>query len=100
MAVPVISGICRVLEEDRDLAESVPLARRGPAARECIARVLSMPVGGWQQDREEGFSGGIGLLVLDGLFIRRVGIDARFGAELLGEGDLMQPCGRRLPHCR
>jgi CRP/FNR family transcriptional regulator, cyclic AMP receptor protein len=97
MAIPVISGICHVLEEDRDLAESVPLARRWQATQECIARVVSMPVGGWQNDREEVFSGGIGLLVLGGLFIRRVGIDARFGAELLGEGDLMRPYGAPPP---
>ncbi len=35
--------------------------------------------------------GGIGLLVLEGLLIRRVGVDDRFGAELLGEGDLLRP---------
>lgn len=93
MAVPSISGVCHVLDEDRDLAEVVPIARRAQATSECIARVISMPVGGWQDDREEGFTGGIGLLVLGGLFIRRVGIDARFGAELLGEGDLMRPYG-------
>ncbi len=29
--------------------------------------------------------------MLSGLLIRRVGIDARFGAELLGEGDLLRP---------
>jgi hypothetical protein len=34
---------------------------------------------------------GIGLLVLRGLLIRRVGIDGRFGAELLGESDLLRP---------
>jgi len=34
---------------------------------------------------------GIGLLVLEGLLIRRVGIDGRFGAELLGQGDLLRP---------
>ncbi len=34
---------------------------------------------------------GIGLLVLEGLLIRRVGIEGRFGAELLGEGDLLRP---------
>jgi CRP/FNR family cyclic AMP-dependent transcriptional regulator len=93
MAVPIISGICHVLDEDRDLAESVPLARRGQAAQECIARVVSMPVGGWQNDREEVFTDGVGLLLLGGLLIRRVGIDSRFGAELLGEGDLMRPYG-------
>jgi hypothetical protein len=36
-------------------------------------------------------SDGIGLLVLDGLLIRRVGVDGRFGAELLGEGDILRP---------
>ena len=35
--------------------------------------------------------GGIGLLVLHGLLIRRVGVDGRFGAELLGEGDVLRP---------
>jgi CRP-like cAMP-binding protein len=30
-------------------------------------------------------------LVLEGLLIRRVGIEGRFGAELLGEGDLLRP---------
>ena len=34
---------------------------------------------------------GIGLLVLAGLLIRRVGIDGRSGAELLGAGDLLRP---------
>jgi CRP-like cAMP-binding protein len=36
-------------------------------------------------------SDGIGLWVLDGLLIRRVGVDGRFGAELLGDGDLLRP---------
>ena len=31
------------------------------------------------------------MLVLSGLLIRHVGIDGRFGAELLGEGDLLRP---------
>jgi CRP/FNR family transcriptional regulator, cyclic AMP receptor protein len=33
----------------------------------------------------------LGLLVLDGLLIRRVGIDGRYGAELLGETDILRP---------
>jgi len=40
----------------------------------------------------EGFvGGGIGMLVLKGILIRRVGIEGRFGAELVGEGDLLRP---------
>ena len=34
---------------------------------------------------------GIGLLVLEGLLLRRVGVDGRYGAELLGSGDLLRP---------
>ena len=30
--------------------------------------------------------GGFGLLVLDGVLIRRVGVNGRFGAELLSNG--------------
>lgn len=34
---------------------------------------------------------GMGLLILDGMLVRRVGVAGRFGAELLGEGDLLRP---------
>jgi hypothetical protein len=34
---------------------------------------------------------GIGLIVLRGRLIRRLGIDGRFGAELLGQGDVLRP---------
>jgi hypothetical protein len=33
---------------------------------------------------------GIGLLVPRGLLLRRVGVDGRYGAELLGDGDLLR----------
>lgn len=34
---------------------------------------------------------GIGLLLLGGLIVRRVGVGGRFGAELLSDGDLLRP---------
>jgi hypothetical protein len=34
---------------------------------------------------------GIGLLILEGLIVRRVGLAGRFGAELLGGGDVLRP---------
>ena len=34
--------------------------------------------------------GGIGLLVLEGVLVHRVGIDERYSAELLGEGDVLR----------
>jgi CRP/FNR family cyclic AMP-dependent transcriptional regulator len=90
--VPIASsGLCRVLEQDQDLAEAVPLPSREQAIRECIAREVSVSVGHWHSTQAGLPRDGIGLLVLSGLLIRRVGIDARFGAELLGEGDLLRP---------
>ncbi len=83
--------LCHVLEEDRDLAESVAPERREQAAQECLAREVSIPAGRWTGAQVVTAEDGIGLLVLSGLLIRRVGIEARFGAELLGEGDLLRP---------
>jgi CRP/FNR family cyclic AMP-dependent transcriptional regulator len=82
---------CRVLDEDAELADALPAAQRERAARECLARTVSVPAGRWRAPRATLSDEGIGLLVLRGLLIRRVGIDGRFGAELLGAGDLLRP---------
>lgn len=83
---------CRVLEEDPDLAEAVPAARRDGAVRECLAHCLAIPAGRWLAESQTDLVGeAIGLLVLGGLLIRRVAVDGRFGAELLGAGDLLRP---------
>ncbi len=47
--------------------------------------------GPWRGEGTELPRDGIGLLVLEGLLVRRVGVDGRFGAELLGDGDLLRP---------
>jgi CRP-like cAMP-binding protein len=80
-----------VLEEDAELAEAVPVAHRKQAARACLARTLAIPIGPWQASHAAPVNEGVGLLVLTGLLIRRVGFDGRFGAELLGAGDLLRP---------
>ena len=80
-----------MLEEDSDLAEAVPAGHRDQAVRECIAAAYAVPVGSWRAPRTTQAPNGIGLLVLRGLLIRRVGIDGRFGAELLGAGDILRP---------
>lgn len=82
--------ICRVLELDTDLAEALPSEHREQAARECIAELISIRRGTWiAPDTAHGE--GIGLLLLEGMMIRRVGVDGRHGSEVLGSGDLLRP---------
>jgi CRP/FNR family transcriptional regulator, cyclic AMP receptor protein len=92
--VPVVrrpsNSVCHVLREDSDLAESVPAIRRERAIRECTARELSVATGRWD-GRELADPDALGLLVMEGLLLRKVGVDGRFGAELLGEGDVLRP---------
>lgn len=83
--------LCRVLEEDPGLAEGIPSEMRERAVSECLAREVTIPTGRWRGDPAVAGRGGIGLLVLEGVLVRRVGIDGRFGAELLGDGDLLRP---------
>jgi CRP/FNR family transcriptional regulator, cyclic AMP receptor protein len=83
--------VCQVLREDLDLAEAVPAERREQATQELTARELRVPSGPWPGERLESLPGGVGLLVLKGLMLRRVGIDGRYGAELLGECDILRP---------
>jgi CRP-like cAMP-binding protein len=52
---------------------------------------MILPRGHWEGQRTDLTPGGIGLLVLGGLLIRRVSIGGGFGAELLGQGDLLRP---------
>jgi CRP-like cAMP-binding protein len=77
-----------VLEEDPDLGEDLAQEPREWAQRACLARTLTLDKGTWAGEK---LGQGIGLLVLDGLLIRRVGVEHRFGAELLGFGDLLRP---------
>ncbi|MBV9165195.1 MAG: Crp/Fnr family transcriptional regulator [Solirubrobacterales bacterium] len=85
----------QVLVDDPGLAEALAGARMVEAARDCVARTIRLPRGSWSPgDDLGGAQGGIGLLVLEGLLVRRVGVAARFGAELLGEGDLLRPWQR------
>jgi CRP/FNR family cyclic AMP-dependent transcriptional regulator len=86
------SDLRRVLELDPALADGIPPERREQAVADCVAREMTIQSGRWRGTPPlNGRSLGIGLLVLDGLLVRRVGIEGRYGAELLGEGDLLRP---------
>lgn len=83
--------VCQVLEEDPELADVLVPEERERAIEQCLAAAVTVRRGRWEAARMNVMTDGIGLLVLHGLLIRRVGIDGRFGAELLGEGDVLRP---------
>jgi CRP/FNR family cyclic AMP-dependent transcriptional regulator len=81
-----------VLDEDSDLRALVGESRYEVARAASTAAVLSIPVGTWDGVSDAHLPrGGFGLLVFEGLLVRRVGFDGRWGAELLGHGDLLRP---------
>lgn len=84
-------AICHVLREDVNLAGAITAGRRERATEDCIAATVTVGRGRWSGSSEDPLPGGIGLLVLRGLLIRRVAIGEHRGAELLGEGDLVRP---------
>jgi CRP/FNR family transcriptional regulator, cyclic AMP receptor protein len=90
-----MNDLVSVLDVDAGLAELVPQDHRTEARRATAAAALSIPAGSWREARNpERARGGYGLLLLEGMMIRRVGIDGRYGAELLGPGDLLRPWQR------
>ena len=81
-----------VLDGDVELAELVPRELRDAARQASLTTVVDVPAGRWNARREaDRARDGYGLLVLEGVLIRRVGSAGRFGAELLGPGDLLRP---------
>jgi CRP/FNR family transcriptional regulator, cyclic AMP receptor protein len=93
--VPAVShavtgaNVCWVLREDPELAEAIEVSRRAQAMETLVAREVKVPSGVWT-GRPIPIDDGIGLLVLEGVMLHRVGIDGRFGAELVGEGDVLR----------
>jgi CRP/FNR family transcriptional regulator, cyclic AMP receptor protein len=84
------SSVCCVLREDTELAEAISPEQRQEALESCTAEEVRLGVGDCISESSP-LRSGLGILVFSGLLVRRVGIDGRFGAELLGEGDLLRP---------
>jgi hypothetical protein len=84
--------LAAVLVRDPDLASGLDGERLRRAQRDLVARTVVAFGGPWDPgEAGDSVRGGIGLLLLDGLVVRRVGRTGRYGAELLGPGDLMRP---------
>jgi CRP-like cAMP-binding protein len=85
----------RVLEEDPSLGEGLAATQLAEATQVARAAVLRLSPGVWQPERwPTPIRDGFGLLVLDGLLLRRVRLGDRFGVELLSSGDLLRPWQR------
>ncbi|HET9102151.1 MAG TPA: Crp/Fnr family transcriptional regulator [Solirubrobacteraceae bacterium] len=85
------ADVCHLLREDPELAEALAPAARHAAAERIVVGALRVGPGPWRNRRVEGLDAGLGLLMLEGIMLHRVGIDRRFGAELIGEGDVLRP---------
>lgn len=87
-----MTEVAHILVEDPDLVEDLQGDRLERAVQDCVARVVRFEAGAWSPPPlTPGLQSGLGLLLLDGLVVRRVGVAGRVGSELLGEGDLLRP---------
>ena len=87
-----MSDSVSVLEADAGLAGVLPADQLESARQATTAAVVRSATGPWRSAQNaERARGGYGILLLDGLLIRRVGVEGRYGAELLGPGDLLRP---------
>jgi CRP/FNR family cyclic AMP-dependent transcriptional regulator len=85
------SGVVRLFDADPGLARNLAPAdvvRLSPLAQ---AEVQSLARGNWLPQNERFVAPPLGLLLLEGVLVRRVTVGRRHTAELLGEGDLIRP---------
>lgn len=87
-----------VLERDPDLGEQLSPEEFGPARQQAVARIVRYPKGEWATGQQEvDRVGALGLLIIEGLLVRKVTVGDRTCAELLGPGDVTQPWLRTGP---
>jgi CRP/FNR family cyclic AMP-dependent transcriptional regulator len=87
-----VTDLVSVLEVDPALAEVVPVEQRAQALQATAAATMHFPTGPWREPLDvDRARGGFGLLVLEGLLLRRASVEGRHAAELLGPGDLLRP---------
>jgi CRP/FNR family cyclic AMP-dependent transcriptional regulator len=84
--------VIALLDHDPDLGRALDPQRRSAAERDARAGVIEVKTGFWNPDPlPQNLRAGLGLLILDGAMVRRVGHRRRGGAELLGPGDIFRP---------
>jgi hypothetical protein len=84
-------GIVELLAHEPDLAAGLDGDDLAAAREAGQARTELIAKGPWDPGRRHPEPDGFGLMLLSGFVVRRVGRGGRFGAELLGPGDLLRP---------
>jgi hypothetical protein len=82
-------SIVRLLDADPDLGERLSPEARQRAGETLQVRVATIAPGPWEPPQMGPAA--IGLLVIDGLMVRRVHIGPSSSAELLGPTDMLRP---------
>jgi len=92
LSQPVAQGV-RVLDADPDLGSGLPPDRFEQARQALVARTEGVARGHWRPTPENApeLNGGIGLLITEGVVVRRLSLGHRSCAELLGPGDVLRP---------
>lgn len=82
-----------LLDADPDLAAGVPAEELILARGRSLARVIELEPPSWdtREITDQAELGWLGLLVLDGLLLRRVAVGKRSACELFGPTDLIRP---------
>lgn len=82
-----------LLDEDPDLGSGIEEKDWPAARRRALAAVIEIEPPDWDADEicERATEGWLGLLVLDGIMLRRVRVGRRLSCELFGPGDVIRP---------
>lgn len=88
MAVEIRPRVA-VLDVDPELGQELAAAQWATARAAAIATAVTLPGGAWRPPARAG--GHLGLLVLDGLLTRTIGLLGRTSMQLLGPEDLVRP---------
>lgn len=86
------SGAVSVLREDPSLAAALSPAEVRAASPRAVARVVSLPKGVfWHHERLPKGSGGLGMLLLEGLVLRGVAVTDRPTVEVIAPREVFRP---------
>lgn len=86
-------NIVVLLDEDPDLGAGISEEQWPVVRRRAVAGAIDLRPPGWDPAliRERATDGWVGLLVVDGILVRRVRVGRRWACELFGPGDVIRP---------